>query len=100
MHTLQAVSHQLTIRVIPGIVPDMPVVPSDNSIKHVLLQPCLLFVTAVCKKQSHFDKVAHLARAVLHCTTSEGLWHHSLSAVLFRSTLLNFVRLSLAADKH
>ena len=66
MQTLQAVSHQLTIRVVPGIVPDMPVVPSDNSIKHVLLQPCLLFVTAVCKKQSRFDKVAHLARAALH----------------------------------
>lgn len=56
-HTLQSVTQQLVVHVIPGIVPDVPLVPSEDSMNHVLLQPSLLFVTAVCKKQSQLDKV-------------------------------------------
>ena len=54
---LQAIVEQLVTTVIPKLIPNVPLVPSVNSVNNVLLFPSLLFVTAMCKKQKLYDQV-------------------------------------------
>ena len=57
MCNLKTFLQQLVHHVIPTLVPAAPLIPSVDNIDNVLLFPSLLFVVAVCKKQSHGNKV-------------------------------------------
>ena len=60
LSTLQAITQQLVVIVIPKVIPDMPLAPSTSSIQNVLLIPSLLFVVAMCRKQRVLGKVSSL----------------------------------------
>ena len=86
LSTLQAISEQLVVTVIPKLVPDWPLVPSTSSLKNALLFPSLLFVTAVCRKQSNLGKVlpvmlcVHKSRLTRHsCNKASGTYDTSCS---------------------
>lgn len=57
MSKLEALSQQLVHHVIPSIVPAALLIPSVDSMDHVLLLPSLLFLNALYKKQSHGNEV-------------------------------------------
>lgn len=64
---LQAITEQLVVTIKSrAIVPDWPLAPRTSSIKNDLLFSCLLFVTAMCRKQRDLGKV----QSVMHvgCT--------------------------------